>query len=201
MSKPTSTAPAMTSAFTEIDFSQLGTRKHVLSIEELAFFGHLNIRGASDNSKFMHGVENTLGVALPTQANTFLNVGSNTVLWLGPNEWLVITPLAEAKQLEQGLRTALSGVFSSVNEVSGGNSVLEVAGDKARDLLLKGCPLDLHSSVFKTGQCAQSVLAKTSMTLWQTEDAPVFRLVVRRSFADYLGHWLLDAAREFQDLT
>jgi len=76
--------------------------------------------------------------------------------------------------------------------------ILELSGDKARALLLKGCPLDLHPSVFKPGQCAQSVLGKTSVTLWQIADAPVYRMIVRRSFADYLGHWLIDAAREFQ---
>ncbi|MES9902276.1 MAG: sarcosine oxidase subunit gamma family protein [Sedimenticola sp.] len=29
------------------------------------------------------------------------------------------------------------------------------------------------------------------------DQAPVFELVVRRSFSDYLGIWLLDAAEEF----
>jgi sarcosine oxidase subunit gamma len=76
---------------------------------------------------------------------------------------------------------------------------LELSGDKAQALLLKGCPLDLHHSVFSFGRCAQTVMAKTSMILWQTSDKPEYKLIVRRSFSDYLGLWLLDAAREFQE--
>lgn len=187
------------SPLVEIDFSQLGTQNDVLTIVEHGFLGHLNIRGASTNKAFMQAAKSVLGVELPIKANIFVNSGDNTVLWLGPNEWLVLTPQGEASGLKLSLRAAFGEEFSSVNEISGGNTVLELSGAQARSLLIKGCPLDLHHSVFKTGQCAQSVLGKTSVTLWQLDDAPTYRLIVRRSFADYLGHWLLDAAREFAE--
>jgi len=182
----------------EIDFSKMGVSKDDLSIVEYDVLDHLNIRGASDNEAFNQAIKKVLDINLPTEANTFIEVDGNTILWLGPNEWLILLPQGEAPGLEAKLRQALVGVFSSVNEVSGGNMVLELSGDKVRELLLKGCPLDLHSSVFKNGQCAQSVLGKTSVTLWQVDEEPVFRMIVRRSFADYLGHWLIDAAREFR---
>jgi sarcosine oxidase subunit gamma len=182
----------------EIDFSELSIDDNVLAIKEHAFLGHVNIRGASDNKTFTAAAKKALGAELPTKANTFLVAGENTVLWLGPNEWLVITPSGKATALIEKLETVLVGTFSAVNDVSGGNTVLEVSGDKAQALLRKGCPLDLHHSVFTTGQCAQTVMAKTSMILWQTDEAPVYKLVVRRSFADYLGLWIADAAREYR---
>ena len=139
-----------------------------------------------------------LGVDLPIQANTFLVADGNTILWLGPNEWLVVTAEGMATELIKKLESALADKFSAVNDISGANTVLEISGIKAQALLLKGCPLDLHHSVFSTGQCAQTVMAKTSMILWQVHEAPIYKLVVRRSFADYFGLWLADATREYR---
>ena len=186
-----------TSPMVEIDFSQLGTDPSVLSIKEHAFLGYVNIRGSSANAEFTDAAKKVLGVELPTLANTFVNADGDTILWLGPNDWLVVTLQDNVLELVAKLEAALGDTFSAVNDVSGANTILELSGDQAQAVLLKGCPLDLHHSVFTTGHCAQTVIAKTSMTLWQINDAPVYRLIVRRSFSDYLGLWLLDAAREY----
>ena len=68
---------------------------------------------------------------------------------------------------------------------------------RARDLLAKGCSLDLHPRVFGRGGCAQSHLAKAQVVLHQVSDEPAFDLYVLRSFADYLWAWLEDAAGEY----
>ena len=74
-----------------------------------------------------------------------------------------------------------------------GYTVLEISGAQAREALARGCPLDLHPRVFKTGQCAQSHFFKTAIVLAPTGDERM-DLVVRRSFADYFCRILLDAA-------
>ena len=72
-----------------------------------------------------------------------------------------------------------------------------MTGPNARDVLAKGCPLDLHPSVFRPGDCAQTLLAKANVTLRCVDDAPSYELTVRRSFADYAAPWLQDAALEY----
>ena len=77
-----------------------------------------------------------------------------------------------------------------------------MAGPRARDLLAKGCPLDLHPGAFAPGRCAQGHVAKAQATLHMTagdedEGGPVFDLYVLRSFAEYLWRWLEDAGREY----
>ena len=59
-------------------------------------------------------------------------------------------------------------------------------GETARNLIAKGCPLDLHPRVFAAGRCAQSVLAKADVTLHQLDEEPSYDLFVLCSFADYL---------------
>ena len=156
------------------------------------------MRQESQNSKFAAAANKVLGIELPVRDNTFVEADDNTIMWLGPNEWLVVTEQENVYELINRLETELGDTFSAINDVSGGNTVLELSGTKAQALLLKGCPLDLHHSVFSVGHCAQTVMAKTSMTLWQVDDAPVYKLIVRRSFSDYLGLWLIDATREYR---
>lgn len=185
------------SPLVRIDLGEIQASKDVLNIREEAFLGHINLRGSSDNPEFMHAVESVLGLSLPVDFNTFVSNEALTILWYGPNEWLVLTAVGQEPDLIAQLKTALAGIFSAVTDVSGGNTVLEISGSKAKDLLVKGCPLDLHHSVFGVGQCAQTVLSKAGMTVYKTDSAPVFKIIIRRSFSDYLGTWIIDAAREF----
>ena len=95
--------------------------------------------------------------------------------------------------LADALRRAVGDGFATVVELGCGQTVIEIAGARAREVIAKGCPLDLHPRAFGPGNCAQSRLARTLVTLAQVDDAPTFELIVRRSFADYLWQWLVDA--------
>lgn len=168
-----------------------------LAVWERAFCGHINLRGDPADPAFLAAAGSVLGVALPLAPNTVGNGAGCSVLWLGPNEWLIVLPGAQEAATARNLRTALDGLFVAVTEVSGGQTVIALRGKKARDLLAKGCSLDLHPRTFGPGQCAQSHLAKAPILLQQIDDAPTFELIARRSFADYLWLWLEDAAEEY----
>ena len=114
-----------------------------------------------------------------------------------PDEWLVVTPPDAQTSLAQSLESALDGVHSSVTDVTGGQTVITLSGPRARDVLAKGCPLDLHPSVLRPGDCAQTLLAKANIIIRCVDDSPSFELIVRRSFADYAALWLHDAAQEY----
>jgi sarcosine oxidase subunit alpha len=106
--------------------------------------------------------------------------GERSVLWLGPSEWLIVD--GDPIDLPGGV------------DVSANRTTVEVSGPHARDILEKGCTLDLHPRAFEAGQCAQTMLARTQVILWQRTDA--YHLLVRNSFARYLADWLVDATRE-----
>lgn len=181
----------------EIDFGLLQTQAAVLQLQEQPFLGHVNLRGNPDNAELMSAVSSVLG-ELPIAANTVTTHGAYSILWLGPDEWLIITPQDGASPLVAELRIAIGENFAAVTDVTGGNTLIELSGSAASDLLAKGSPLDFHPSAFGLGQCAQTIMAKTAVTIYPTNGESGYRLVVRRSFADYLGVWLLDAAREFE---
>jgi len=184
------------SPFVQIDLSQF-EQASAIELREIPFQGHLNLRGRPDNAAFVGAVTKVLGVEPPTKANTFVIADELNIYWLGPDEWLIVTPSDQQTDLRTRLEGALQGIFSSVTDVSSGQTVISITGANARALIEKGCPIDLHPREFKSGDCAQTRLAKVGVLISAVDDTPMYHLVVRRSFSDYLGLWLLDAAAEF----
>jgi len=122
-------------------------------------------------------------------------------LWLGPDAWLLTCPPGALAAHTGSLRKALSDIHAAITDVSDGRVALRLAGPSARDVLAKGCPLDLHPRSFASGSCAQSLSAKASVLIHLLDDeaqrGPTFDLYVARSFAHYLWAWLEDAGREY----
>ena len=164
---------------------------------ERPFLGHVNLRGDPSEKRFLEAVEGAIGVALPLEPNTVAEGGEISALWLGPDEWLLLTPPDRQRDVVLTLKAALGDTFAAVNDLSGGQTVVRVQGTHARDVLSKGCPLDLHPRVFGPGQCAQSHISKTMALIRQIDDTPTYDVIVRRSFADYLARWLEEAAQEY----
>ena len=168
-----------------------------LIARERAFLGHINLRGSADDPRFSGAVSGVLGDSLPIVANTLTDVHGVTMYWLGPDEWLIVTPGERREAIERELREALAGLRVAVTDVSGGQTVLHLHGSRVRDVLAKGCPIDLHPRAFRIGECAQSHLAKAPILIGQIESQPYFEIIVRRSLADYLWLWLEAAAAEY----
>ena len=135
---------------------------------------------------------------LPTTPCTFRTAGAADVLWLGPDEWLLVASAEAAGELEPLLREAVgagSSELVTLTDVSAQRTAFDLTGPQVRDVLAQGCAIDLHPRVSPTGTCVQTLLAQTGVIL-QVRDAsaPAVRLLVRSSYAPYLAAWLADAA-------
>ena len=160
-----------------------------IQLEVRPDYGYLNLRGNPGDTQFLQAVKATLGQPLPTDANTF-TAGEDTQYWLGPDEWLLVTGPGKENGKAEQLGKSLSGQCHSLVDVTGGQVLLRLRGSQVREVLAKGCTLDLHPRAFKVGQCAQTTLAKTSMLIALIDDTPTFDIIVRRSFAEYAALWL-----------
>jgi sarcosine oxidase subunit gamma len=149
-------------------------------LRELPFLAQLDVR------------TDVPGTSLPTEPNAVIGDATRAALWLGPDEWLVVGPPGSEMELEDELRRSGHAVV----DVSANRTTLELRGPRARELLEFGCPIDLHPRVFGPGRCAQTLLARANVLIWYVTDdpEPVFRILVRPSFAAYLAAWLADAA-------
>ena len=158
----------------------------------------LNLRLDPDDAEALTAAGAALGGALPLTSNTAATtVDGWSVLWLGPDEWLVTGPAKGGGALAAALGRGLESKHHAVCDVSAMYATLALSGPRAREVLMKGCRLDLHPRAFSAGSCVQTALAKANVILHQTGDGPAYEISVRNSFAHYLGSWLLDAMAEY----
>ena len=166
-----------------------GPENTAADLEVRPGYGYLNLRGEPNSERFMQTVQKTLEQPLPAEAGTFTS-GQHTIYRLGPDEWLVVSELGSENETAGLLAENLAGQCYSLVDVTGGQIMMRLRGPRAREVLARGCTLDLHPSAFKAGRCAQTTLAKTSMLIALADDAPTFDIIVRRSFAEYAARWL-----------
>ncbi len=135
------------------------------------------------------------GVRWPLVPNTTATGEDVKVLWLGPSEW-VVEHLPAADIAVRAAR-ACGDTPHHVADVSEGRVVFELAGPKAREVLAKGCSLDLHPRVFAVGQCAQTLLHHANILL-DACGPDRFRFYTDRSLAAWMTAWLEDATLEYR---
>ena len=166
-------------------------------MQEHAFCVHLNLRGDSSSSVFSEAVGAVTGTAPPEHPNTCVSSEHCRLAWLGPDEWLLIGVHEDFGPAP--LEERLAPLHHALTALSGGQTILRVGGENWRNVLASACPFDLHPRVFGEGACAQTVIAYTNVLLMPVEDpdrGEALDIVVRRSFADHLARWLMDAAAE-----
>lgn len=159
-----------------------------VTLREVPFLAQVNVRADEPAAR---------ALGLPREPNTTATSsraagGDQTIVWLGPDEWLVVGPDGEAAAVAGELEACPEGWVSTV-DLSANRTAIEVAGPRVRDLLAAGCSLDFHPRAFGPGRCAQTMLARAQVIL-EARDDDAFRLIVRGSFAVYLATWLIDAA-------
>ncbi len=171
-----------------------------ITITEKPFWSHFILRGLQSDAAFTDAVKTILDIELPTQANTVIEKNGLSVLWMSPDQWLLLTNDEGIQAKVSMLSGGLEDVFGSINDVSGGQTIINIKGDKALEVMNKGTTFDIHPSVFGPGQCAQTVFAKMNVLIYpkQGDNHGEFDLIVRRSFADFLGRWLINACVEYK---
>ncbi len=149
--------------------------------------------------------ESLLGVPLPGPC-TFTTGNGADILWMGPDEYLVLA--APGRQAE--LEAALSRETAAVVDVSAQRNVFRLTGSHVptakcpndvalrrraspADVLAHGCSIDLE--VLPPGACVQTLLARTGIVLMVGEEG--YTILVRQSFSDYFKTWLADASLEY----
>lgn len=165
-----------------------------VTMAEVPFLTQINLR-VDPSSAAARTAGKELGLTLPTAGGTSATSGDVTVLWLGPDEWLVVGPPGAEARLTASLRSATDGHHASVVDVSAQRTTVALAGPRVRELLALGCSLDLHPRVFGVGDCAQTMLAHAPVVVWRRESE--FWILVRASFAGHLAAWLADASLDF----
>ena len=173
---------------------------YAVVVKERRGCAFLNLRGSAEDKLFCATIANVLAIQLPTTPGHYHSNDDSCIYWLGPDEWLLVSSSQGAGDLEIQLRADMADHISVV-DVSGGYTSINLRGvAHALDTLLnKSCVYDVAGwpdASSRTGRCAQTTFAKASAVVSNKFDGS-YEVIIRRSFADYLGRWLLDAGEEF----
>ncbi len=164
---------------------------------ERPFRGLVNLRGDAGDAAFCDAVASVLGETPPSEPNTTAGE-SPRLFWLGPDEWLVMTAEDGGSAAAAVLTSALADLAAAVTDVSESRTVIGLSGSRAREVLMKGCGLDVHPRAFPSGACAQTLLGQVGVLLHCLDaEAGHYEITVLRSFAEYLWAWLEDGAEEY----
>jgi sarcosine oxidase subunit gamma len=143
------------------------------------------------------GITTAVGLTPDAQPNRAVSSGRTTVLWVGPGRWLVVEPERADASLESLLRSALPASQAALVDLGSSRTVLRIAGRHARDLLAKGCPVDLHPRAFPAGACAQTLLGHVQMLVHAVDDGSTLDIYVARSFGLTVWEFLTESAAEY----
>jgi sarcosine oxidase subunit gamma len=188
--RPVSPAAHLSDVFTAATV----TGPQGVRLRELPFLTMIGVRVVPGTAGAIR-IEAALGTELPARCGAVGTAAGNQVLWLAPDEFLVVSDDQPAS-VSSALGQALAGDPGSVIDLSANRTTFELAGPRARAVLEKGCPLDLHPREFAVGSAYVTAIGSVPVLLWKVEPE-VFRILPRASFADFLSRWLVDAMTEF----
>jgi sarcosine oxidase subunit gamma len=115
--------------------------------------------------------------------------------WAGPEQYFVVVQGLREGELARELKEELRG-HASVIDQSHGRIVIRIAGPKARSVLAKGTPVDLHPEEFPVGKSALTQMAHVGVHLSRVgEDA--YDLSLFRGFAESFWEWITEQGEEF----
>ena len=138
------------------------------------------------NSVLVDGLEFSL------QNSTVSSNKETRILWNAPNTWLVIS---RKENIVETITETCNSENFAVTDISHSRAVIQIKGLQAREILKKGCPLNINE--FKTNNCAGTVFHGISIVVDLIDNNPdTFNLLTLRSFGESFYHHITDAALE-----
>lgn len=121
-------------------------------------------------------------------------VSGNTLdlVWSGPSQWLV---MSKNPRMPSELAAALKD--AAVSDQGDARAILRLGGARVRDALAKGCPVDLHPKVFRSGDTALTVIGGIGVQIWRAAGEDGLHVAIFRSMVGSFWSWLLLSAQEF----
>lgn len=160
------------------DFQVVQGAAALVRVEELAPVARFSLRVRETHRATLG---QALGLELPQQVGEVARAHERAALCLGPDEWLIHAPEAEA------IAAAGAGAYAqaphALVEISDREITYAVSGPAARELLSIACPRDLDR--IAVGGAVRTVFDTAQVVLWR-DKRDAFRLDVWRSFAPHV---------------
>ena len=165
-----------------------------INVQELPFINKINIRINPNDNESIIKCGKIINTILPIKPNTYAKNENIKVIWLGPNEWLIININNSFKNL----RNEIGDIDASVTDVSENRTIIRISGKQINKLLSKFLVLDLDNNLPNESACAQTLFVKVPVLLlrnYNAKQVPEIDIYVNRSHANYIYNLIVDGAK------
>ncbi|MBY6089756.1 sarcosine oxidase subunit gamma [Maritimibacter alkaliphilus] len=168
----------------------------IATVQEIGPRGMITLRGDLSDATFAAAVEAVTGCTVPAQRKASL-AGGNAVLWMTPDELMLMLPAGSVAGALETLADKLAGVHHLAADVSDARALfrLSAPGTAAREVLARLAPVDLAPGQFGPGDLRRTRVGQVAAAFVMVEEG-VFELVCFRSVARYVFDLLADACGE-----
>ena len=167
-----------------------------IKIQELPYVDKINLRLDPNNNDYMSICGKILGAVLPTKPNTYVQNEKVKIIWLGPDEWIVIND--QENEIFIKLKNELGDLEASVTDVSENRTIIRLSGKKIMTLLSKFLVLDIEKNLGNQSSCAQTIFVKVPILLIRNNDnnkIPVIDIFTNKSHANYIYNLIVDGTK------
>ena len=143
-------------------------------------------------SKIQLGAIQIEGLGFPIENSKVESNKETRILWSAPRTWFVIS---KKENIINNIKEKCTDENFAITDISHSRAVIQIKGLQAREILKKGCPLNINE--FKTNNCAGTVFHGISIVVDLIDNNPdTFNLLTLRSFGESFYHHVTDAALE-----
>ena len=143
-------------------------------------------------SKIQLGAIQIEGLGFPIENSKVESNKETRILWSAPRTWFIIS---KKENIINNIKEKCTDENFAITDISHSRTVIQIKGLQAREILKKGCPLNINE--FKTNNCAGTVFHGISIVVDLIDNNPdTFNLLTLRSFGESFYHHITDAALE-----
>ncbi|EPX81427.1 sarcosine oxidase subunit gamma [Salipiger mucosus] len=164
----------------------------LLRVDALGPQGQITLRGDFAAPAFRDVVTEVAGTAFP-EARRVEAAGDRALLWMSPDELMLLLPYEAATTTAADLAQRLSGEHALAVDVSDARAHFRLRGAPLRDVLAKITPADVSPAALPEGELRRTRLAQIAAAVWLTGPQEA-RLFCFRSVAQYAFDLLSTAA-------
>ncbi len=135
-------------------------------------------------------IKKALGTPVPAARKI-----ANGIAWMAPDELLIMVPQGDTPEAMIARLTAELKAPMLAVDVSDARAVFTLKGNKAREVLAKGAPVDLAPEAFTLGDFRRTRLGQVAVAFWLEADDEI-TLVCFASLKQFMFEWLVNAAQK-----
>lgn len=161
-------------------------------VAETGPHGMITLRGKLDDPAIAAALTKATGLPIP-EPRRITTDGTRTLVWMSPDETLILTPRTDRAAVQTALTEALGQAHALVADMSDARAVFQLTGDDAhiREVIARLAPVDMDR--FEVSEARRTRLAQIAAAIWMPAEGEV-SLVCFRSVAQYAFDLLSEAA-------